>query len=137
MLFTDGVPNVSPPRGEVDALKRIIKNKSHTCPIHTFGFGYDLNSHLLYDIAKISNGMMGFIPDASFIGTILINAISNVLTTAAIDAKLKIDVLKGKEFRKLFVGDFNVRRVQKDEQTDTLEIDIGCVQFGQTTDLLV
>ena len=65
-----------------------------TCPIHTFGFGYELNSCLLYDIAKLSNGMMGFIPDASFIGTILINAISNILTTAAVDVKLNLEIPK-------------------------------------------
>jgi len=94
MLFTDGVPNISPPRGEVDALKRIINKKKLTCPIHTFGFGYDLNSHLLYEIAKLSNGMMGFIPDASMIGTILINAISNILTTAAVDVKFNLDLPK-------------------------------------------
>ena len=128
MLFTDGVPNVSPPRGEVDALKRILTKKNHTCPIHTFGFGYDLNSNLLYDIAKATNGMMGFIPDASFIGTILINAIANVMSTAAIDTKLKLEFQKDSKIKNMFVGDFNGKKSSKD--TEVLEIDIGSIKFG-------
>ena len=79
MLFTDGQPNRSPPGGEIEALKRL----NTKCPIHTFGFGYNLNSHLLYEMAKISSGMNCFIPDATFVGTVFVNAISNILTTAA------------------------------------------------------
>ena len=90
ILFTDGVPNISPPRGEQDSIKKILRQKKLSCPIHTFGFGYNLNSELLYDIAKLSNGMNGFIPDASFVGTIFVNAISNILTTAAIDVKFNL-----------------------------------------------
>ena len=81
MLFTDGQPNRSPPGGEVFALKQ-LKTK---CPIHTFGFGYNLNSGLLYEMAQVSSGMNCFIPDATFVGTIFVNAISNILTTAAVD----------------------------------------------------
>ena len=81
MLFTDGQPNRSPPEGEIAALKKL----NTKCPIHTFGFGYNLNSGLLYEMAQVSSGMNCFIPDATFVGTIFVNAISNILTTAAVD----------------------------------------------------
>jgi hypothetical protein len=88
MLFTDGCPNISPPEGEIEALKK-MNNK---CPIHTFGFGYNLNSELLYQMAQISSGMNSFIPDATFVGTVFVNAISNILTTAATNVELKVAV---------------------------------------------
>ena len=79
MVFADGSPNKSPPGGEIEALK----NLNNKCPIHTFGFGYSISSDLLYAMAKMSGGMNCFIPDATFVGTVFINAISNILTTAA------------------------------------------------------
>ena len=81
MLFTDGQPNRSPPDGEIAALRKL----NTKCPIHTYGFGYNLNSGLLYEMAQISSGMNCFIPDATFVGTVFVNAISNILTTAAVD----------------------------------------------------
>jgi Mg-chelatase subunit ChlD len=51
MMFTDGVPNRSPPEGEVKAISNILETKKMACPIHTFGFGYNLDSNKLYDIA--------------------------------------------------------------------------------------
>lgn len=86
MLFTDGQPNRSPPDGEIAALRKL----NTKCPIHTFGFGYNLNSGLLYEMAQISSGMNCFIPDAAFVGTVFVNAISNILTTAAVDVQLSI-----------------------------------------------
>ena len=35
--------------------------------------------------------MYGFIPDCTFVGTIFVNAISNIMTTAAIDVKFKMN----------------------------------------------
>jgi Mg-chelatase subunit ChlD len=51
MMFTDGVPNNSPPEGEVKAIENVLESKKMACPIHTFGFGYNLDSSKLYDIA--------------------------------------------------------------------------------------
>lgn len=45
LLFTDGLPNVEPPRGHVPMLKQYKeKNQKVNCQISTFGFGYDLDS---------------------------------------------------------------------------------------------
>ena len=48
------------------------------------GFGqYDrLNSELLFAMSELFGGMFGYIPDPTNIGTIFVNGISNILTTA-------------------------------------------------------
>ena len=125
LLFTDGVPNVSPPRGEQDSIKKILNTKGLSCPIHTFGFGYGIKSDLLYDIAKLSNGMNGFIPDASFVGTIFVNAISNILTTAAVNVKFNLNLPKQSQIGDMFIGDFDHKR-----ENDSFTINIGLVRYG-------
>lgn len=53
MLLTDGVPNVEPPRGHIPMLQRYLRRYGmmRECTINTFGFGYDLDSDLLRQIA--------------------------------------------------------------------------------------
>ncbi len=108
-----------------------------SCPIHTFGFGYNLDSGLLYDIAKLSNGMNGFIPDASFVGTIFVNAISNILTTAAIDVKFNLDLPKLSQIEQMFIGDLNHSRKSLDQYNDRFSLDIGLVRYGQPIEFVI
>ena len=88
-LLTDGFPNVNPPRGILDTLKLMPKQPSWS--LHTFGFGYKLDSRLLADIANWGNGLFGFIPDCSMVGTVFINFIANMLTTASLGTTLFVD----------------------------------------------
>lgn len=92
LLLTDGMPNVSPPRGELETLNRYLQ--SHPAlktQISTFGFGYNLDSLLLKQLADRGGGYFGFIPDASFVGTVFINALANIMATATFsDAILQI-----------------------------------------------
>jgi len=44
MIFTDGQPNVEPPRGHIPMLKKYLDENKLNCSINTFGFGYNLNS---------------------------------------------------------------------------------------------
>ena len=84
LLLTDGFPNVNPPRGIVPTLRNLeMKNR---WSLHTFGFGYKLDSALLTEIAQWGNGLFGFIPDCSMVATIFINFLSNMLCTAAVNA---------------------------------------------------
>jgi hypothetical protein len=90
-LLTDGCPNVEPPEGHLPTLAAYKAESNFTCSINTFGFGYNLESKLLEDLAQMGNsGSYAFIPDGSFVGTIFVNAISNLLTTAATNLKLSI-----------------------------------------------
>ena len=59
--------------------------------ISTFGFGYNLKSDLLVDIATEGTGTYSFIPDSGFVGTVFVNALANTLTTCADNVSLAID----------------------------------------------
>jgi hypothetical protein len=91
VLLTDGESNADPPNGILQTLLttyNIIDLKPFS--LNTFGFGYDINSILLRDIANTYNGIFGFIPDCSMVGTVFINFISNLLTTYLINVKMHI-----------------------------------------------
>jgi hypothetical protein len=83
MLLTDGFPTMSPPRGLVETLPTIRAPNRWT--LHAFGFGYNLDSKLCADIAEWGGGLFGFIPDATMVGTVFINALAHVLSTANLD----------------------------------------------------
>ena len=91
MLLTDGVPNVSPARGEIETLKRKKKTTGYECPLYTFGFGYNLQKGLLYEMAKYGNGLTGHIPDGGMIATVFSNFLGNIQSTVATNIKLYIE----------------------------------------------
>lgn len=72
-----------------------------------------------------------FIPDATMVGTIFVNAISNILTTAAIDVNFQIKY-KENLIEEVFVGDLNFKKSDND-----LTVNIGSIRYGQTLDFLV
>jgi len=136
LFFTDGVPNISPSSGELNFFQKMMRQKKLSFPIHTFGFGAwaGINSSLLYDMAKIFNGMYGYIPNATFVGTTFVNAITNILTTAAIN--VKVHVKRGSSYGEgqLHVGDFNY---EVDREEDVVVINLGSVRYGQSIDFLM
>ena len=79
LLFTDGEPNINPPLGIIPSLKEILSDMDVNFIINTFAFGYDVDSVLMEDIAKIGNGIYGYCPDCTMVGTIFINFMSNIL----------------------------------------------------------
>ncbi|CAF1946976.1 unnamed protein product [Rotaria magnacalcarata] len=92
-LLTDGCPNVEPLRGHIPTLKKFKDTTNFTCTINTFGFGYDLDSKLLEEIAMLGNsGSYAFIPDGSFVGTIFVNAMATLLTTVATNVQNSIRI---------------------------------------------
>ena len=129
LLFTDGMPNINPPRGILPMLKR-LKDKSEggilPCTISTFGFGYELDSALLSDLAMEGFGTYAFIPDAGFVGTVFVNAMSNLLSTMARDVRV---TLRSSSRMAVLTG----------HQTGETEVmvNLGTLQFGQTKDLVV
>ncbi len=81
LLFTDGESNNDPPRGIVPTLTDYLHNHSgkNNITLNTYGFGNNINSKLLYDISQLKNGIFGFIPDATMIGTVFINSIAYMM----------------------------------------------------------
>lgn len=85
-LLTDGMPNVDPPRGILNHYKELKKPSMFS--LSTFGFGYNLDSKLLSELAELGNGSFGFIPDYSMVATVFINWAATVLSTAATNQTL-------------------------------------------------
>mmetsp|Transcript_16732 Transcript_16732/g.23617 ORF Transcript_16732/g.23617 Transcript_16732/m.23617 type:complete len:746 (+) Transcript_16732:3-2240(+) len=133
-LLTDGEPNIHPPRGELETFRR-YKNKLSrwNCRISTFGFGYNLDSRLLNDISIEGDGQYCFIPDSSFVGTVFINATSNVLSSVPNGPKIQ-DVLRGLSVKsvcygqtlELFINDETVSTTEESTSSITrIDIEIA------------
>lgn len=90
-LLTDGEANVNPPRGIIASLKDKLDASPIPYAINTFGYGYTIDSPLLSEIANMTDGTYGFIPDASMVGTVFVNALANLMATGASKTELKVD----------------------------------------------
>ena len=100
MLFTDGEPNENPPKGIIPTLKEAISGiKDVNFTISTFAFGYNVDSKLMEEIAQIGNGIYGYCPDCTMVGTIFTSYMANILTT--VESTVRIDV-KNKFLQKKF-----------------------------------
>jgi uncharacterized protein YegL len=130
LMLTDGIPNVSPAHGEVETLKRLRKSSNFTCPIYTFGFGYNLQSTLLYDLAKYSNGGNAHIPDGNMIATVFCNFIATILCTVVMNLQLHVIPKEhnSAKFGNLLVGDY---AYSYDPINQKYVYDIGTVQLQQ------
>jgi hypothetical protein len=90
LVLTDGMPNIGiPPLGYVKTLHNYF-NANLRLPINTIGFGYNLDSLLLDEIATEFHGVFNFISDPGMIGTVLINTLARLLSTQATHAKVII-----------------------------------------------
>jgi Mg-chelatase subunit ChlD len=96
LLFTDGEPNINPPRGILTELRDALAQMTPDFTISTFGFGYKIDSDLMENIARLGHGVYGYCPDCTMVGTIFINFLANSLTTVAQRAKLEIRGLSSK-----------------------------------------
>jgi len=130
-LLTDGLPNIHPPRGELASLSRYLDSHPDMmdCTVSTFGFGFQLDSPLLKQIAETTQGYFGFIPDSSFVGTVFINAVSNLLSTAVSGAKLSLEAPSGTNIECLSGQSF----VKTDWGAD---VTLPSLIYGQTMQLL-
>ena len=100
MLFTDGEPNENPPMGIIPTLKEAISDvKNVNFTISTFAFGYNVDSKLMEEIAQIGNGVYGYCPDCTMVGTIFTSYMASILTT--VESTISIYV-KNKSLQKKF-----------------------------------
>ena len=136
LMLTDGIPNVSPAQGEVETLKRLRKNKNFTTPIYTFGFGYNLQTTLLYNLAKYSNGGNAHIPDGNMIATVFCNFIATILCSVVMNLQLHITPKQTNcaSFNNLLVGDF---AYSFDPINQKYIYDIGTVQLQQERNIVL
>lgn len=79
-LLTDGQPNCRPPRGELSMLRAACDGRDDIV-VNTYGFGYNLDSKLLVELARATQGAYSFIPDIGLVGTVFIHAMANLRTT--------------------------------------------------------
>jgi len=134
MLFTDGQPNINPPNGIIPALQELVVAEGGRlpCTVSTFGFGYQLDSEMLSQFARIGFGSYNFIPDAGLVGTVFVNALSNLLVCAARNVQLVLKPLNGARFAGHSLGGLPTT-----ERDGALTVDLGQVQFGQSRQVLV
>jgi Mg-chelatase subunit ChlD len=130
LLLTDGQPNVEPPRGYIPSLERYLDQFGGSPPftINTFGFGYNLNSTLLNDIAMKSSGMYVFIPDSGLVGTVFVNVVANIQATVATAVTVSLEVPSGYAVS-------TQHHAQLKQVGFGLHGCIGSVQFEQSRDL--
>jgi Mg-chelatase subunit ChlD len=92
LLLTDGEP--SPGLLPILGIEKTLQKKLASIPvrttIHTFGFGYRLDSNLMEKICMLGGGSYGFIPDCSMVGTVFINWCAKALLTLAHHVTVKV-----------------------------------------------
>eukprot|EP01022_Parablepharisma_sp_SALTPOND_P028415 TRINITY_DN70930_c1_g1_i1.p1 TRINITY_DN70930_c1_g1~~TRINITY_DN70930_c1_g1_i1.p1 ORF type:complete len:735 (+),score=55.14 TRINITY_DN70930_c1_g1_i1:89-2293(+) len=125
LLFTDGEPNVNPPRGIIKSLNNLLKDKERHFSIHTFGYGYQLDSELLLEIANIGHGAYNYIPDCTMVGTTFVNFLSNALATAVRNAKIEI---KAEGVGKVTGVGYEIAEGK---------IVVGFIEYGQPRDFII
>ena len=135
LVLTDGVPNVQPPHGEVAELKEYFELHAafaSALQMNTFGFGYQLNSKLLLQLAESGNGTFAFIPDAVITGTVFVNSIANVCSCHTPQAFLSLAVGDDAAFAGPVLGDLRVAQTGRWQV-----VELGPLQWGQTRDVVV
>ncbi|KAK6540371.1 hypothetical protein TWF694_009172 [Orbilia ellipsospora] len=131
-ILTDGQPNVNPPRGHIPMLQQWLEAHPDTrFAINSFGFGYDLESALMSDIARTGGGHYGFIPDAGMVGTVFVHALANLFSTYATGCHLNVEIPDGAKVKKPR-GEFTYI-----ESSWGAKIDIGDLQYGQSRDFII
>ena len=133
-LLTDGQPNIEPPRGHIPMLQKYKdENPDITFSIDTYGFGYNLNSELLNQLAINGNGSYAFIPDSGFVGTVFEHSISNFLVNVSNKSMLCIEPSPGQELNiQNIYYPYNIKSA-----TWGYQINVGAIQYGQNKNIVL
>jgi hypothetical protein len=144
MVLTDGQPNERLSNGVIAAMRRWYKERGSEnmpVPVHTFGFGYNLQDGLLQSIAEFGRGDYCFVPDASMLGTIFNHAVANLKVTYAHDAIITLsypNVLDLTELG-LYIGKAAPKKVISEREGAYIEysINLRTIRFRQPRDLFL
>eukprot|EP00486_Rosalina_sp_Unknown_P009133 CAMPEP_0201579808 /NCGR_PEP_ID=MMETSP0190_2-20130828/27649_1 /ASSEMBLY_ACC=CAM_ASM_000263 /TAXON_ID=37353 /ORGANISM="Rosalina sp." /LENGTH=449 /DNA_ID=CAMNT_0048014787 /DNA_START=98 /DNA_END=1444 /DNA_ORIENTATION=+ len=132
LLFTDGLPNIIPPKGHQAMLDKYIDtNQELPAIINTYGFGYSLDTKLLNELAIKGNGAFAFIPDSSFVGTIFVNSISNFCCNMAKNCVVKVET-NDKKYDVTVLGDYDFLKTSWG-----LQINLGNIAYDQSKDIVL
>ena len=141
-IFTDGQPNERLSNGVIAAMRRWCTERgleSMPVPVHTFGFGYNLQDGLLQSIAEFGGGDYCFVPDASMLGTVFNHAVANLKVTYAHDAIITLSYPKILDLTEpgLYIGKATPKKVKSEAECAHLEysINLRTIRFGQSRDL--
>lgn len=140
IVLTDGQPNPEPPRGSRVMLQRAQDKHREQHPdrpfstIHTFGFGYDVDSELLHNLANTTGGTYTFIPDAGMVGTGFVNRMATILSNAATEMQFKVSLPEGMTLSKESVASTSIPWTVHDWG---ISVSVGQLQHGQSKDLVV
>eukprot|EP00443_Scrippsiella_acuminata_P112909 CAMPEP_0115585246 /NCGR_PEP_ID=MMETSP0272-20121206/7097_1 /TAXON_ID=71861 /ORGANISM="Scrippsiella trochoidea, Strain CCMP3099" /LENGTH=691 /DNA_ID=CAMNT_0003020299 /DNA_START=17 /DNA_END=2092 /DNA_ORIENTATION=- len=99
--------------------------------ICVFGFGYEIDSKMLVEIADFCDGTYAFIPDAGFVGTCFVNCISNLQVTMAQNAILTLEADGDAEIGEVLGG------WDAHSKDGIWRISLGTLQYSQTKDIVV
>jgi hypothetical protein len=137
LVFTDGIPNIEPEGGHLNAMQRFKdENGGHyPGPIHMFGFGYKLQSGLLHDMAIEGSGTYNFIPDSGFVGTIFVNSLANQLSSYGTLANLSLQLVN-EDAASLEMDSFAVNGSHVATSWG-VSFDVGNLMFGQQRDFVI
>ena len=132
IVLTDG--ETENPEALVPFIKEFILNNKNRFPIHTLGFGCSAPVNILYEISRLTHGTCGFIPDLTMLGTVIVNLLSNCLSTAHQNVNISIETITEKEGKhKASTKILEIGPVLYD-QTRTIIIDINTVDTADNTD---
>mmetsp|Transcript_45237 Transcript_45237/g.113785 ORF Transcript_45237/g.113785 Transcript_45237/m.113785 type:complete len:692 (-) Transcript_45237:228-2303(-) len=132
ILLTDG--EVTEGKDQVLPNLKKFKHENKKLPgtICVFGFGYEIDSTMLVEIADFSDGSYAFIPDAGFVGTVFVNCISNLQVTMAQNVILTLETGQEAEISEV-LGGWDAQRSEK----GTWTISLGTLQYSQTKDIVL
>ncbi len=133
-VLTDGIPNVHPPLGYERSLKKLLDTNPFSGALSTFGFGYNLDSPLLSEIAGIGGGYFSFIPDAGFVGTCFINAVANARSAFGLNPSLQIKGVESDESSSLV--DY-YRIDQEKDFSSSLSLKMTPLRYGASVHILI
>lgn len=130
ILLTDGEPTDNPPRGIYNEFLSNVTKSPLFCNLHTIGYGYGLDSTLLFNLAKSGNGLFAHIPDFSMCNTVFINLLSNCLATAITNVNMKFKSISGIQ-NTLTIPDYVLNGMIPPNQTQSNQISLGPIQSEQ------
>ena len=133
IIFTDGEPNMDPPRGILNTLKNLKEknNGKYNCDINIFTYGNNVNSELSDNISRETNGVYGYMPDASFIGDLLEHKIASIRSSRLKNSELKIDF---KNINNIKVSpSINYYKLGD----NIININVGDILYGQNRNFLI